>query len=209
MMNRGLFQDGIFFIRQFYGKVIRAFSPKPHPSGDLRLHLGCGAIDYPGFVNIDGIDYRHVHYVQSLTKLTRFKDASVTFIYSSHTLEHFPRSQTVSILQEWCRVLIPGGKLCVSVPDFDCILDIYHGCGDDANFILPPLFGGQDYPFNFHHTTFNKKSLTLTLKNAGFSQVDSWVHGSDKLHSLPDWSGRTIQVNGQPMPISLNLEATK
>lgn len=121
-----LFQDSVFFVRQFYGKASRFISPKPHPAGDLRLHLGCGAINCPGFVNVDGIDYPYVHYVQSLTHLTRFRDASVAFIYSSHTLEHFPRAQTVSILQEWYRVLVPGGKLCVSVPDFDCILDIYH-----------------------------------------------------------------------------------
>lgn len=208
MKNYCFFEDGVFFARQFYGKVSRFFSPKPHPAGDLRLHLGCGAIDYPGFVNIDGIDYRHVHYVQSLKRLSRFRDASVSFIYSSHTLEHFPRSQTASILREWSRVLVSGGKLCVSVPDFDCILEIYHQHGD-VNAILPPLFGGQDYPFNFHHTTFNKASLTLALKIAGFSQVDNWVPGSDAPHSLPDWSGRTINVNGKAMPISLNLEAIK
>lgn len=210
MTSNTLFHETAFHARQFYGKVNRVLFAKPHPKGNIvRLHLGCGAIDHPGFVNIDGIDRPHVHYVQSLTHLGRFPDASVAFIYTSHTLEHFPRSQTVPILKEWYRALAPGGKLCVSVPDFDRILEIYHCGGNDANAILPPLFGGQDYPFNFHHTTFNRASLTRAFKEAGFSRIDNWVHGADAFHNLPDWSGRTIPIKGRQIPISLNLEATK
>lgn len=210
MTTYALFQDAAFHARQFYGKANRVLFSKPRPEGDVvRLHLGCGPIDHPGFVNIDGIDRPHVHFVQSLTPLDRFPDASVAFIYTSHTLEHFPRAQTVSILKEWGRALAPGGKLCVSVPDFDRILEIYQLSGGDADAILPPLFGGQDYPFNFHHTTFNRASLTRAFIEAGFSRVDRWVHGSDAYHNLPDWSGRAIKVNDHAVPISLNLEATK
>lgn len=202
--------NSLFYVRQFYGKVSRFIRPKRLPSeGVMRLHLGCGAINHPGFINIDGIDRPHVHFVQSLTPLSRFNDNSIAFIYTSHTLEHFPRIQTVSILKEWFRVLAPGGKLCVSVPDFDRILELYQHSGNDVDFILPPLFGGQDYPFNFHHTAFNRNSLTKALDDAGFSKVEKWVHGSDAYHNLPDWSGRSIQVKDVSIPISLNLEATK
>lgn len=210
MSSYSYFSDAKFHARQFYGKINRRLVPKPIPAGHpLRLHLGCGAIDHPGFVNIDGIDRPHVHFVQSLTNLTRFKDRTVEFIYTSHTLEHFPRAQTVSILKEWCRVLRPGGQLCVSVPDFDRIIEIYRLSELDADEILPPLFGGQDYPFNFHHTTFNRASLSRSLMEAGFARVKEWVHGSDVFHDLPDWSGRSIRVNGQLVPISLSLEAVK
>lgn len=199
-----------FYLRQFLGKASRIIFPKPiSVSDEIRLHLGCGAIDHPGFINIDGIDRPHVHFVQSLTRLNRFKDASAAFVYTSHTLEHFPRSETIPILKEWHRVLIEGGKLCISVPDFDRILEIYQLSGNDAEQILPPLFGGQDYPFNFHHTCFTHQALTRKLKEAGFSKVESWVHGCDSFHNLSDWSGRSISVNGQRIPISLNLEATK
>jgi len=200
----------VFYARQFYGKTSRFLRPMRLPPNEvMRLHLGCGAIDHPGFINIDGIDRPHVHFVQSLTSLSRFQNNSIAFIYTSHTLEHFPRMQTVSILKEWFRVLAPGGKLCVAVPDFDSILELYHHSGADVDFILPPLFGGQDYPFNFHHTAFNKASLTRAFMDAGFSRVENWVHGSDEFHNLPDWSGRAIKVKDILVPISLNMEATK
>jgi predicted SAM-dependent methyltransferase len=203
------FEDLVFHCCQLYGKVNRIFWPKQRPQSDaLRLHLGCGAIDWPGFVNIDGIDRPHIHFVQSLTRLDRFHDDSVEFIYTSHTLEHFPRALTLQILREWYRVLIPGGRLCISVPDFDRILEAYQLSGD-VDTILPPLFGGQDYPFNFHFTTFNKVSLGRSLMDAGFSSVEAWTHGSDAFHNLPDWSGRVFQVNGRKVPVSLNLEAVK
>ena len=199
-----------FHVRQSLGKLSRVLRPKPWPQGpDLRLHLGCGAIDHAGFVNVDGIDRPHVHLVQSITDLSRFKSGSVAFIYSSHTLEHFARGETTQILREWRRTLKTGGRLCLSVPDFARIVEMYRAAGDDADFILPPLFGGQDYPFNFHFTTFDERSLTKALCDAGFASVNRWQHGADCWHNLPDWSGRKLQVNGQQIPISLNLEAVR
>ena len=147
--------------------------------------------------------------MQSITDLSRFQSGSVALIYSSHTLEHFPRSDTVRILREWRRVLKTGGRLCLSVPDFRRIVEAYFAAGEDAEFILPPLFGGQDYPFNFHYTTFDERSLTKALQDAGFGSVQRWSHGVDRWHNLPDWSGRDFNVNGKQIPISLNLEALK
>lgn len=202
--------DAAFHARQAFGKAVRLVVPKRRPEGDLvRLHLGCGAIDHPGFVNIDGIDRPHVHYVQSLVRLDRFPSNSIDFIYASHTLEHFPRKQIVGILMEWRRALAPGGRLCLSVPDFDQILAMYRINGADVDGILDPLFGGQDYPFNFHFTTFNRRSLSSACWAAGFGKVEEWKHGADHFHNLPDWSGRCIEVKGQAVKISLNLEATK
>lgn len=42
-------------------------------------------------------------------------DASLDFVYSSHLLEDFPDWEPV--LKEWVRVIKPGGKLVVLIPD--------------------------------------------------------------------------------------------
>lgn len=207
---QGAIRISVFHLRQWLGMLRRALRPRHRPDGrPLRLHLGCGSIDHPGFVNVDGIDRPHVHFVQSIARLGRFGDGCAEFVYSSHTLEHFPREDTLAVLREWRRVLAPGGRLCLSVPDFDRILQIYQASGQDVSTILAPLFGGQDYPFNFHYTSFTARSLGALLREAGFSAVEHWEYGCDAWHNLPDWSGRTIQVNGQAIPISLNLQATR
>lgn len=199
-----------FHARQFAGRTRRLLVKVPRPPGGaVRLHLGCGPIDHPGFINIDGVSRPHVHHIQSVVDLSNFASGSVDFIYTSHVLEHFPHGFTSGVLKEWHRVIKPGGALCISVPDFDKIVDIYKAADGDMNAIVQPLFGGQDYPFNFHYTAFNARSLAEQLRAAGFASVREWQHGSDAFHNLPDWSGRSIRVGERTYPISLNLEASK
>jgi ubiquinone/menaquinone biosynthesis C-methylase UbiE len=47
--------------------------------------------------------------------LTWFADRSLDFVYSSHVLEDF--EDTSAVLAEWVRVLKPGGRLILYLPD--------------------------------------------------------------------------------------------
>lgn len=199
-----------FLARQSGGKLRRMLRPVPYPTGSvLRLHLGCGEIDHPGFVNVDGIDRPHVHHVQRIDLLKRFATGAADLIYCSHALEHFGHRHATRVLREWYRVLSPGGWLCLSVPDFDAMVGMYDHSNHDMGHIIQPLFGAQDYPFNFHYNAFNEASLKALLLKVGFKTVRPWIHGSDPWHSVPDWSGRTIEVAGRAFHISLNMEAQK
>jgi predicted SAM-dependent methyltransferase len=175
----------------------------------MYLHLGCGRVIHPKFVNVDLLPAGHVHFIQRIDSLPCFKDGSADLIYASHCLEHFSHWKTHQILREWCRVLKPGGVLRLSVPDFDKLLRIYAASGDNISVILGPLMGGQDYPLNFHGAVFTKHRLSSLLQEAGFSNCREWAPGSDDLTTFNDFSTFTIAVNGTLMPVSLNLEATK
>jgi predicted SAM-dependent methyltransferase len=48
-------------------------------------------------------------------RLPWFADASLDYVFSSHCLEHL--GDTMSALREWSRVLRPGGKLVLILPD--------------------------------------------------------------------------------------------
>ncbi len=56
----------------------------------------------------------HFHADDAVTNLP-FKDGTLDFLHSSHLLEDFADWQP--ILDEWSRVLKPGGFMIVSVPD--------------------------------------------------------------------------------------------
>lgn len=203
-------------LRSFFfsslGKIRRAFIRPSLPmneDGKLCLHLGCGEVDAPGFVNIDAIPHPHVHYVRAIDNLRIFRNDSANFIYASHCLEHFSHREVLFVLEEWHRVLKPGGILCLSVPDFELMLDIYFDNNKSTDSIIAPLMGGQDYKYNFHKTVFNHESLSALLLQAGFSFVRKWLPDSDPLHAVDGWSKRNVKVGDKEYPISLNLEAIK
>jgi len=173
------------------------------------LHLGCGGVYHPKFINIDAMRAPHIHYVRNIEDLSLFKDNSVDLIYASHCLEHFSHLEISSVLAEWRRTLKPGGILRLSVPDFDLLLNIYQENHNDIDAILQPLMGVQLDKYRFHKIVFNRNSLTFLLHTTGFKKVREWVPGSSELTTFSDWSGRKLSVNGTGYPASLNLESVK
>lgn len=194
------------------GKARRIFFPVPFPnleSGKVNLHLGCGPINHPKFINVDGLPAPHVHYIRPIDDLSCFKEESVDLIYASHCLEHFSHRQLHEVLTEWFRVLKKGGTLRLSVPDFDLLLDVYKDSGNDVYSIIYALMGNQDYKYNFHMIIFNKASLSSSLKEAGFSKIDEWQTGSCELTTFNDYSIFGYEINGKKYPINLNIQAIK
>ncbi len=88
----------------------------------LKLHLGCGPVLKPGWVNIDmqpGTDL-----TLDLREPLPFADGSCAVVYSEHFLEHldYPKA-ALQFLFEVHRVLQPGGTISLVVPDVDYAID--------------------------------------------------------------------------------------
>jgi predicted SAM-dependent methyltransferase len=193
-------------------KLVQRLTPIRIPeaaNGSLNLHIGCGKVNHPAFVNIDGYPWRHVHLVQSIKRLGRFRSGTADLIYASHCLEHIGHHETIAVLTEWNRVLKKGGVLRLSVPDFDKLVGIYQQHGRDPDVVMSALMGGQKSLYNFHYTALNDVNLTRALLAAGFSVVRAWQPGGGPLTTFPDFSIHQAQVEGRAYPISLNLEAVK
>jgi len=147
----------------------------------LRLNIGSGGSSIPGFQNIDrklGIEACPLEY----------PDNSVEEIRASHILEHFSISDARKALKEWCRVLIPGGRIRVAVPDMHKAVRIR---GQMRQFVL---MGGQTDEDDFHRSAYDEELLDSFLTEAGFVNVQPWK--SDGLDSSDH-------------PASLNLAAIK
>jgi predicted SAM-dependent methyltransferase len=186
-----------------------ALRPPPRPQTDeLYLHLGCGPVNHPKFVNVDAMPYPHVHYARGLEDLSPIATGSAALVYACHCLEHFPQRDIAAILTEWGRVLRPGGILRLSVPDFDRLLAIYRTY-DDVATIQAVLMGAQDSRYNYHKAVFTARSLGDLLVGAGFHDVREWTPGSSDLTTFQDWSARKVPIHGVDYAISLNLEAVK
>lgn len=178
--------------------------PRLPAEGEVRLHLGCGAVDLPGFINIDAEPYPHVHLLRDIRSADLWPAGAADLIYASHVLEHVPWASVPAVLARWRAILKPGGVLRLSVPDFDALLDYYRETRDLA-WITPPLMGGQSNEHDFHHAVFTAVSLEAHLRDAGFSEIRVWTPDP----ATRDWSGYKFTVGTHERLLSVNLEAVK
>lgn len=139
----------------------------------MKLHIGCGKKYLPGYKHLDVIPFEHVDFVCDARKLESVEDTSVSEIYACHVLEHVERGEVVNVLREWHRVLLPGGKLRLAVPDFEAVVNEYVENRDLMCF-QGLLYGGQTYDYNFHHVVFDFAVLESMLIEAGFKAVERY-----------------------------------
>ena len=170
----------------------------------LFLHLGAGTRKLPGYTSVDIRPEVEPDIVADIERLDEFQNASAEVIYAAHVLEHIPRPHTLAVLEEWRRVLKPGGTLRLSVPDLQVLAELY--LYEDVSMwrITGPLHGRQDYEANTHYVSFDYEYLAWMLGVAGYHDIRQWYPLSDHPSGYDDIS--LAKINERY--ISLNVEAT-
>lgn len=141
-----------------------------------RLHLGAGGKRIPtqgqSWLTVDSRPETRPDYVGDVSDLSNHPSNSINEIYACHVLEHFPLAKTYDVLREWARVLVPQeGRLWLAVPDFNVIADLYILDRIHMERLRGLLYGGQDYPENFHHTAWDFETLACQLRECGYFNV--------------------------------------
>lgn len=154
----------------------------------MRLHLGSGNQIFENYINVDfkrldGVD------VQADVRQLPFRDNSIEVIETYHTIEHIPRQQITSTLEDWFRVLKPDGKLIIEFPNFEqnCrdFLDAMEK-EDCKNAIMHLMFiYGGDTPVSedAHRWGYSLLSLGALLHQVGFRDILSgkpWSQHTDQ-----------------------------
>jgi predicted SAM-dependent methyltransferase len=119
-----------------------------------------------------------VDFLGNASNLNQFADDSVEAIYASHVLEHFYYglgNELIATLSEWHRVLKPGGKLYISVPNLQvlCWLFLHPNLMPlERHQIMRIMFGGQTNEHDVHKVGFDCDILALYLEEVGFSEYE-------------------------------------
>ncbi|MCL5014996.1 MAG: glycosyltransferase [Firmicutes bacterium] len=160
--------------------ILRQRCSQPLPEiQPLKLNLGSGSFALSNYVNCD---IRDVPGVDCLTDVRHlpFPNSCAREVLASHLLEHLPPEDTEGTLREWVRVLAPGGKIVIIVPDLEYCARRYLDKTWSATLFSRIIFGDQGFEENLHRTAFDEEILTYFLRHVGLTQVTR--------HNLsPEW----------------------
>lgn len=142
-----------------------------------------------------------VDVVRPMHDLRGFSNASVSAIYSSHTLEHasFGDGMLARVLSEWFRVLKAGGLLLISVPDLPTLARLYLDPAlslQERFTVVKMMYGAQSDLFDYHKVGFDEHTLQFFVEEAGFCNFKRV--GAFNIHndtSLLEYKGKTISLN--------------
>lgn len=157
----------------------------------MRIDIGAGDALEPGWISWDLRDGRDASALDA-------GDSTVDEIRASHVLEHVGHRKTLSVLREWRRVLKPGGRLFVAVPDFEAIVGHMAHTAETGAPADPQcelyIMGGQVDERDYHRAIFSEEKLRSLLASAGFDRIA--VVGAEGANCSRHWC-------------SLNMEAFK
>jgi predicted SAM-dependent methyltransferase len=155
------------------------------------IEIGCG--EKKLFEQSIALDIRKTKIVDIIgnAKFLPLKNASVDYIYSSHTIEHFSHTEIHALLKEWTRILKSGGIIELRCPDLRIrtLLFFLHPCWQHIKYI----YGRQDYPENTHRCGFSYNILKSLLISVGINKVKRIYDGYIGIPLIP----RDLHVVGK------------
>lgn len=177
---------------------------------DIKLHWGCGSRKLNGWINVDGWASTATDYVLDLRQRLPLQDESVAYIFTEHVLEHFHFEEGQEILQDFFRVLQPGGVVRIVVPDLElCCKAFLKGDKEWFGIVDAPAYSAG-FGFNsifyhhFHKYIHDFETLASLLQQAGFRHV---VRSQFQESQYPDLRVDTDLVSRKL--VSLYVDAQK
>ena len=152
--------------------------------------MGSGPVLRAGYENVDVRTNVGASIVMDISKTPyNFHDGQAIEIIYNHSFEHLPFAQHTPIIKECRRILRPGGKLIICVPDLrdfvkgfiHYIFETSYTAKDEKRISDARQFwakyntvinGEQLYPQDMHISIFDYGYYLMILKDAGFDFVE-------------------------------------
>lgn len=137
-----------------------------------KLHIG-GTVRADGWEVLNAVAAPYVDHVCNANDLSQFPADTFDAIYASHVVEHLDfKDELRAALSGWNRVLVPGGKLYVSVPDLDVLAGLLLDKGrltmGERLFVMRMIFGAHVDKYDYHVVGLNEEFLSYYLSISGY-----------------------------------------
>ncbi|MFQ5645898.1 MAG: hypothetical protein ACE5GM_03125, partial [bacterium] len=124
------------------------------------------------------------------------KDETVIEILAYDVLEHLPVKKVAGALDEWLRILEPKGVLDIRVPDLDILAETMYKFKNnyaEMSHMVDRLYGGQDYPQNFHCAGFNLTIMKKLLEEERGMKITHMSRGNCNLRVIAQKGEKTCR----------------
>jgi GT2 family glycosyltransferase/ADP-heptose:LPS heptosyltransferase len=183
-----------FWLRDVPAEVISRYdAPQLRRVGPHRIQVGSGIHPEAGYLHLDPSPTApKVDLVHELSEPLPFLDESISEILANHMVERVSWRALPSIVREFHRVLVPGGRLIIRSTDLRYVTESYLSAANGAA-LAPPeaidvdlspgvfaamranagLFGGQENSMDFLNACMDHESLNVLCSAAGFVEARS------------------------------------
>lgn len=136
-----------------------------------KLNLGCGNDLRVGYINSDL--YNDKADVKFDSLVLPYENDTVDEIMAYHIIEHFPYHKAWRALEEWHRVLKPGGRLHLETPDFLSSCEEYVKRNWEGRRALHGHFFSEagDSSGQLHYFLLTEYHLQWMLEQKGFKRM--------------------------------------
>ena len=147
----------------------------------MNLNLGCGpnraslnviTLDPAGWKSVDVFAAYNPDECYDFSLGIREQDDTIRTIWLGDALEHCVKWRVAGVLKDCYRVLMPGGKLLISVPDMATVMPRWLAGELELDGLIwghqDEIGGGNDVG-DSHRIGFTESTLFAALKTAGFS----------------------------------------
>jgi predicted SAM-dependent methyltransferase len=150
----------------------------------IRINYGCGRRVLSGWLNVDPvINPRAPKPPEVLHALTFNADGSIVEptpladecadeLMAAHVIEHFREYEAPHVMAEWKRMLKPGGKLILELPNIEAAARNLLA-GQPLQMWQYALYGDGSHrdPFMLHKFGYTPKTIRQLCADAGFMDV--------------------------------------
>jgi len=154
-----------------------------------KLHIGCGGNILSDWLNSDFFPDSSAILHLDATDTFPFFDNTFDYVFSEHMIEHISYSNGLCMLRECHRVLKNNGKIRISTPDLQFLIDLYRDnkselqqqyikFATDERIKSAPSYDATFVINSFvrdwgHLFIYDEKTLRSSLEKVGFSKIVS------------------------------------
>lgn len=149
----------------------------------MKINFACGKQTWDGFFCVDAVKHPKASRAPDLLHTLKFDgevlvnplplaDGVATELHSYHFLEHVYAWEAPALVREWARLLRPGGKLVIELPNLrSACQNMIAGSTDQM--VMFPLYGDPSHkdPFMTHRWGYTPRTARELLEANGFSDA--------------------------------------